>query len=46
VNRDQIEGLLYVRGILLGSPLRGDRLRGMYGMYGCLYKCIYVCSLA
>jgi hypothetical protein len=31
---DDLEALLYVRGMLLGSGLRGDQLRGMYGLFG------------
>lgn len=33
-NRGSVEGLLQVRGMLLGSALRGDVVRGMYGMFG------------
>jgi hypothetical protein len=31
---DELEALLYVRGMLIGSPLRGDEFRGMYGLFG------------
>jgi hypothetical protein len=33
-SRDQLEALLYVRGMLIGSGLRGSQLRGMYGLFG------------
>lgn len=34
-NGDDLEGLLYVHGMLLGSGIRGgERIRGMYGMFG------------
>lgn len=31
---DNIEGLLYVRGMLLGTGMFGDRVRGMAGLFG------------
>lgn len=31
---DELEAKLYVRGMLIGSPLRGDEFRGMYGLFG------------
>jgi len=35
VTGDEIEALLYVRGMLLGSSMRStDGLRGMYGLFG------------
>ncbi|HUS29581.1 MAG TPA: DUF3943 domain-containing protein [Kofleriaceae bacterium] len=30
---DELEALLYVRGMLVGSGVRGDQVRGMYGLF-------------